>query len=71
MSGVICREEPKLAERFLFVRVSSKHLKRATSCHQNNARGLLENISSFTAERFISHKDLLKYQRIQDIGHLS
>jgi hypothetical protein len=32
---------------FLNVRVSSKHLKHATSDHQNNARGLLVNISSF------------------------
>jgi hypothetical protein len=48
LSPFIKHESPPSSDRglFLYVRVSSKHLKQATSYHQNNARGLLGNISS-------------------------
>jgi len=36
-----------LGGHLLFIRVSSKHLKHASSYHQNNARGHLVKVSSF------------------------
>jgi hypothetical protein len=54
----------------LFIRVSSKQLKQATSDHQNNARGLLVNISSFLlnaislAKPFLNIKTTSNHRRV-------
>jgi hypothetical protein len=49
-----------VSRAFLFVRVSSKHSKCATSYHQNNARGLLKNIFFFLLKVMSLTKPLLK-----------
>jgi hypothetical protein len=53
---------------FLYVRASSKHLKHATFYHQNNARGLLVNISSLPLNAISPTKTFLNIRGSKDFA---
>jgi len=65
MGKTVSNPKPRQGNH-LYVRVCSNSTFLTNIPIQNNARGILVNISSFTAERNISHKSILKYQGMRD-----